>query len=196
MKVITFLSTVQQSVVFFLGKNCSAFAAFLTMPPRRRLSDADRGRAIAWLQEGVAVREVGRRLGVSHSIIQRLRERFNNTRSVQEPRRSGRPRVTTARQDHFIALSALRTRSATANTIRRQLQAASNINVSDQTIRNRLHEANLRSRRAAVRPILTPAHRAVRLAWARRHLAWTRQQWSRVLFSDESQFSCPSTTVA
>lgn len=126
---------------------------------------------------------------MSHSVVQRLRERFNNTGSVQEPRRSGRPRVTTARQDHFITLSALRMRSATANTIRRQLHAASNVNVSDQTIRNRLHEANLRSRRPAVRPLLTPAHRAARLAWARRHLVWTRQHWSRVLFTDESRFS-------
>ena len=159
------------------------------MPPRRRLSDADRGRALGWLQEGVALREVGNRLGVTHSVIQRLRDRFNNTGSVQEPRRSGRPRLTTRRQDHFVVLSSLRSRTATANTLRGQLRAASNITVSDQTIRNRLHEANLRSRRPAVRPPLTPAHRAARLAWARRHLAWTRQQWSRVLFTDESRFT-------
>ena len=159
------------------------------MTPRRRLSDADRGRALGWLQEGVALREVGNRLGVTHSVIQRLRDRFNNTGSVQEPRRSGRPRLTTRRQDHFVVLSSLRSRTATANTLRGQLRAASNITVSDQTIRNRLHEANLRSRRPAVRPPLTPAHRAARLAWARRHLAWTRQQWSRVLFTDESRFT-------
>ncbi|WP_353803995.1 hypothetical protein, partial [Acinetobacter baumannii] len=73
--------------------------------------------------------------------------------------------------------------------MRRQLHAASNVNVSDQTIRNRLHEANLRSRRPAVRPLLTPAHRAAPLAWARRHLVRTRQHWSRMLFTDESRFS-------
>lgn len=159
------------------------------MPPRRRMSEVDRGRAIAWLQDGIAVREVARRLEVSHSVIVRLQERFRTTGSVRERRRSGRPRATTERQDHFITLSALRERTATANTIRRQLHASSNTNVSDQTIRNRLHEANLRSRRAAVRPILTPAHRAARLAWARHHLHWTRQQWSRVLFTDESRFT-------
>ena len=36
---------------------------------------------------------------------------------------------------------------------------------------------------------LTRTHRAARLAWARRHLAWTRQQWSRVIFSDESRYT-------
>jgi len=140
------------------------------MPPRRRLSDADRGRALGWLQEGVTLREVGNRLGVTHSVIQRLRDRFNNTGSVQEPRRSGRPRLTTRRQDHFVVLSSLRSRTATANTLRGQLRAASNITVSDQTIRNRLHEANLRSRRPAVRPPLTqltaqPVWRGLDVIW-------------------------------
>ncbi|KAK7099879.1 hypothetical protein V1264_022923 [Littorina saxatilis] len=92
------------------------------MPPRRRLSDADRGKAVAWLQEGVAVREVGRRLQVTHSVIQRLRDRFNNTGSVQEPRRAGRSRMTTRREDRYVIVSALRNRTATANTLRGQLR--------------------------------------------------------------------------
>ena len=154
------------------------------MPPRRRMSDAERGMAVAWLQEGVGVREVGRPLQVTHSVIQRLRDRFNNTGSVLQPRRPGRTRMTTRRDDRYVILSALRDRTATANTLRGQLRTATNILVSDQTVRNRLHEVNMRSRRRVVRPPLTRAHRAARLAWARRHLAWTRQQWSSVLFSD------------
>ena len=63
------------------------------------------------------------------------------------------------------------------------------MNVSDQTIRNRLHDVNLRSRRAAVRIPLTRIHRRNRLAWAKRHVNWTRQQWARVIFSDESRFT-------
>ena len=50
------------------------------------MSDAERGMAVAWLQEGVGMREVGRRLQVTHSVMQRLRDRFNNTGSVLEPR--------------------------------------------------------------------------------------------------------------
>lgn len=162
---------------------------FSNMPPRRRMSDAARGMAIAWLEEGVRLREVARRLAVAHSVIQTLRDRYSETGSVTERRRSGRPRSTTRQQDRFVVLSALRQRTATANALRTQLRAASNVTVSDQTIRNRLREANLRSRRPAVRPVLTRAHRAARLAWARRHLPWTRQQWARVLFTDESRFA-------
>ena len=39
----------------------------------------------------------------------------------------------------------------------------------------------------ATRPI--SSHRTRCLAWARQHVTWTRQQWGRVLFSDESRFT-------
>ena len=61
------------------------------MPPRRRLSDADRGRALAWIQDGIALREIGRRLGVTHSVIQRLQidgkllEMFKNRADLVTP---------------------------------------------------------------------------------------------------------------
>ena len=37
--------------------------------------------------------------------------------------------------------------------------------------------------------VLTARHRAARLHWAQRHFRWGRQQWARVLFSDESSFN-------
>ncbi|KAK7090668.1 hypothetical protein V1264_010430 [Littorina saxatilis] len=62
------------------------------MPPRRKLSDLDRGRAIGWLQDGVAARQVAQRLAVAPSVIIRLKQRFHATGRVQERQRSGRPR--------------------------------------------------------------------------------------------------------
>lgn len=159
------------------------------MPPRRKLSEFERGRAVAWFQDGVPKREVARRLQVSISVIVRLIQRFTATGRVHERRRSGRPKKTNPREDRLIERQALQTRTASSSIIRRQLRVATNINISQQTIRNRLHGFNLRSRRPAVRPRLTPAHRAARRAFCRRHVRWTRQQWSQVLFSDESRFT-------
>ena len=139
----------------------------LNMVARRRLSDADRGRALTLLNDGVT--EVGRRLGVTWSVIGRLRDRFIQTGTVQERQRSGRPTVTSRREDGYVINAALRDRFVTATRVRGMLQAATNNNVSVRTIRNRLHEANIHSRRPAVRPRLTPAHRVRRLGWARIH---------------------------
>ncbi|KAK7090777.1 hypothetical protein V1264_010533 [Littorina saxatilis] len=153
------------------------------MPPRRKLSDLDRGRAIRWLQDGVAARQVAQRLAVALSVIVRLKQRFHATGRVQE-RRSGRPRVTTQREDRFIQRQAMQQRMATANSIRPRLQATTNTVVSGQTIRNRLHNFGLRARRPVRGTTLTANHRAARTL----HVRWQRQQWAQVLFTDESRF--------
>lgn len=143
------------------------------MPPRRKLSTMDRGRAVGWHQEGISAREIARRLGVSDSVIRRLLERFQATGSTDERPRSGRPRCTTRRQDLLMQVTALRQRTTNASRLRTELRRAANINVSRQTIRNRLHEFNLRSRAAAIRVPLTQVHRQARRTWCRLHLRWT-----------------------
>ncbi|KAK7115873.1 hypothetical protein V1264_001663 [Littorina saxatilis] len=143
------------------------------MPPRRKLSDLDRGRAIGWLQDGVAARQVAQRLAVAPSVIIRLKQRFHATEIVQE-RRSGRPRVTTQREDRFIQRQAMQQRMATANNIRQRLQATTN-NVSGQTIRNCLHNFGLRARRPVRGTTLTTNHRAACRAWCTQHVRWQRQ---------------------
>ena len=94
------------------------------MPSRHRLTDYQRGRAIALLDEGIGQREVARRLEVSHSVIQRLYQRFLETGAVQERRHSGRPRVTSRQEDHYLVISSLRERSAISVTLRGQLRDA------------------------------------------------------------------------
>ncbi|GFV61007.1 hypothetical protein TNCV_3845861 [Trichonephila clavipes] len=59
--------------------------------------------------------------------------------------------------------------------------------VSTQTIRNRLHEAQLFARVPAAGLPLTVQHRVRRLARGHRHHTWTIE-WHRVLFTDEYLF--------
>ena len=173
----------------FIRRHSTSSRPHLTMPPRQKLSNFDRARAVAWFQDGVTKLEVARRLQVSISVIVRLIQRYTATGRVQERRRSGRPKKTNPREDRLIERQALQTRTASSSIIRRHVRVAANINISQQTIRNRLHGFNLSSRLPAVRPRLTPAHRAARRAFCRRHVRWTRHQWSQVLFSDESRFT-------
>ena len=44
--------------------------------------------------------------------------------------------------------------------------------ISTQTVRNRLHLANLRAYRPAVRPVLTRIHRIARRPWSAEHVTW------------------------
>ena len=75
-----------------------------------------------------------------------------------------------------------------APKLRQELRNTRGVNVSVQTIRNRLYERGLSARRPVIATPLTRRHRRAREQWSRAHLRWTQRQWSTVLFTDESVF--------
>ena len=62
------------------------------------------------------------------------------------------------------------------------------VQVSARTVRRRLVESGLRARRPRKKPKLTPAMIKKRYEWARHHKNFTKDDWSKVCFSDESIF--------
>lgn len=151
-----------------------------------RLLQNDRWRAVGMLQSGLSQREVAQRLNVHINTIGRLSNRFNRTRSTSDRPRSGRPRVTTARQDRYIQFVHLQDRFRPATVTARNIPGLQRI--SGRTVRNRLREANLTPHRPAIRPVLERHHQTARLNWATRHIRWVFNQWQQVLFTDESRF--------
>ena len=81
------------------------------------------------------------------------------------------------------------TGGALPENLQNDLQQATNVHVSAQTVRNRLHEGGMRARRPQVGVVLTAQHRAGRLAFAREHQDWQIRHWRPVLFTDESRFT-------
>ncbi|KAK7092721.1 hypothetical protein V1264_008423 [Littorina saxatilis] len=73
-----------------------------------RLSAIDRERAIGQLQAGNRPAAIANVMGVATSTICRLWTRFQASGSTRDGARSGRPRVTTARQDRVIYRQHLR----------------------------------------------------------------------------------------
>ena len=139
---------------------------------RRRLSEEEMNKGIGMLEAGLSHREVASVLGVSQSVVSRMWTRFELTGNVMHQHAGGRERSTTRAQDQFVALQARRHRFNTATTLRSELQNATGVRLSTQTIINRLHEAGLRSRRPAKRISLTQHHVQERLKWARAHVTW------------------------
>ena len=76
-----------------------------------RLDNSSRDRAVGMLELGASQADVARRFGVSRMTISRLWRRFQTTNSTADRPRSGRPRVTTPRQDRMIRLRHLRNRT-------------------------------------------------------------------------------------
>ncbi|GBN43405.1 Transposable element Tcb2 transposase [Araneus ventricosus] len=101
---------------------------------------------------------------------------------------SGRPRVTPA-EDRFLARLTRRRRSTTVPKLVADHFVASERGISATTVRRCLHNAGLYARRPVVCVPLNGRQRRARLCWAREHVSWTRQQWTSVLFTDESGFT-------
>ena len=115
-----------------------------------RLPSERRERAIGMLHAGMTTEEVAEAMGCSSRTIRRLREKFRVTGRTADRPRSGRPRVTTRAQDHYIVVSHLRDRFLTATQTAHNTPGRHNNRISAQTVRNRLRDRGLRAYRPFV----------------------------------------------
>ena len=145
-------------------------------------------RIVVLAEEGHTQQEIAQILGTAQSSVSRVLRRFRETGNYSRRPGQGRPRATTNFQDRFIRLVSLRERFVTARNIQNRLLHVHQLRISTETIRKRLREHQLRPRRPATGPALTVAHRRARLVFAQEPLHWRDEDWSRVLFSDESKF--------
>ncbi|GFX10169.1 transposable element Tcb2 transposase [Trichonephila clavipes] len=101
----------------------------------------------------------------------------------------GRRRATTPNEDRYLVLTARRHRNMNATLLQQHLRSATGSTVSTQTVRNQVHGVGLYARRPTVCVRLTSRNHRDRREWATEHVNWRRNEWSNVLFSEESRFS-------
>ena len=104
------------------------------------------------------------------------------TGSAQDCTRSSKPRITTPAQDRYIRVSHLRNRAVTATTTAADIQGLRRI--STQTVRNRLRQRGILSRRPYVGPIWSHVHGRERDSWCHTLRVWTLRNWRRIWLSD------------
>ena len=153
--------------------------------PSRSIPTFVRINIVALGQEGLSSREVSRRLRVNQTDVVWTWRRYRDTGTVDDMRRSGRPKANTAVNDRYLRISARRNPESNATMLNNAFRAATGRRVSTQTVWNRLHDVHPNSRRPWRGPHLTPRHHAARYRWAQQHAEWTRQNWHQVLFTDE-----------
>ncbi|GFV14467.1 transposable element Tcb1 transposase [Trichonephila clavipes] len=86
----------------------------------------------------------------------------------------------------YLAVTVKRNSRSTAS---RQLSSATGTAVARQTVYRRLGHIGLYARRPVRYVPLTANHCRLQLTCSREHALWTPQQWSCVMFSDDSRFS-------
>jgi transposase len=157
--------------------------------PRVYLNKIQIARAVTLIEEGHSRRRVAQMMNVSHSVISRtwIRHLAYGILCIlcSYPQRQ---RSTTPREDRLLTRWALQERRISARALQNRLLASTGTRISYQTVRNRLHATQFRARKQAKVPRLTPVHRRNRRNFAQLHRDWTPEQWSNVLFTDESRF--------
>ncbi|GFU82645.1 transposable element Tcb1 transposase [Trichonephila clavipes] len=161
----------------------------------RHNDESVRERIIERLECGRTQLEISEELGIAQSVISRLWQRFQDDGNVSRCYSTGHPRVTTPNEDRYLAVSAKRNRRITTSDLSRQLSSATGMTVSRQTMYRRLGYIVLYARRPFRCYSLTATHCRLRLKWSKEHALWTPQQWSCVMFSDESRFSLQSNSL-
>ncbi|GFU94317.1 transposable element Tcb1 transposase [Trichonephila clavipes] len=162
------------------------------MAQRKHLDDFLRVRIIGRLECERTQLEVSEEFGITQSVISRLWQRFQDDGNVSRCYSTGLPRVTTPNEDRYLAVTAKRNRRSTASDLSHQLFSATGTIVSRQTVYRRFGHIGLYVRRPVRCVPLITTHCHLRLTWSRKHALWIPQQWSCVMFSDESRFSLQS----
>ncbi|GFU82304.1 transposable element Tcb1 transposase [Trichonephila clavipes] len=106
--------------------------------------------------------------------------------SWKYPRNLGSPRVSPQGFGNDSKMMVINRRSK-ASDLSRQLSSVTGTTVSRQTVYRRLGHIGLYARRPVRCVSPTATHCRLQLSWSREHALWTLQQWSYMMFSDESR---------
>ena len=154
-------------------------------------SETEKVQIKCWSDTGIPATEIAARLGRNaaavRKIIAKLRELPVGSPPLAVIKKSGRPSKTSPRKLKRLQQYVNSNPFKTAKEVRREVVGWSGVSV--RTIQRTLQKKlGLPSRRAAAKPLLTPAMVKKRLSFCKKHLHWTEKDWENVMFSDESMF--------
>jgi len=159
----------------------------------KKLSIKEKSRALAWASLKMSTKVIAQKMGRSQRSIQKLllaaRDLPENTTPKRKPG-SGRPKSLTNTDLRVIKRFVIANPTITAARLKIELSAVVG-HLSERRIQSVLQkDLKLLSRSAAKKPLLTKAMKQKRLAFCHKYKNWTEEQWSNVMFTDESMFKC------
>ena len=108
---------------------------------RRRISETQRWQIISMHTTGMSFKAIGRQMGYHYTVVSRLVRKYTQTNNVKDLPRSGRPRVTSDRDDRALQRLVRRMPFATSPVLKQHWLP--NRRLSTRTVRNRLKGESL-----------------------------------------------------
>ena len=142
------------------------------MGKKPSLSSEKRAQIVTLSNLNFSVREIARKVKVTKTAAHNAITKYQNEGIFTDRKRSGRPKVTSRREDHLMHKVVTRSPMSSSKTIQAKLIDTGTV-VSTKTIQRRLSlEFGLKSRKPARKPRLTEAMKKKRLDFAKRHADW------------------------
>lgn len=132
--------------------------------------------------------DIASRFQISPSTVTVIYKRYKKNKDVVKAPRSGRPKVTTKKYDKMIVRASSKNPRLSSTDIQRDLKKFQGLTVSQSTVKRRLRYAGFYGRRPSKKPLISVKNRKARLSFTKKYRHWSKQDWQKVLFSDESKF--------
>ena len=129
---------------------------------------------------------ISRQLKISRRCIRQTIRKFDQLNTVATKPGGGRPKKITDREKRLIKLQQIRDDTLSLADLVQYARTKLNLSISSSTISRILREYNMVSFIAPRKPQITPKQRRRRVECCYAHLNWSVEDWSRVIFSDES----------
>jgi transposase len=155
----------------------------------KNLSVGKREAIIALKKSNVSVADIVRDQDVSRSTVYKTIRRLEVTGSPNPVKRCGRPpSLASERAKRALKRLVERHRWSTKAEVRSEVQRYFYTRLSLRTLNKKIKSIGFYSRYAARKPLLSKKNIVARLKWARAHRTWTAEDFSTVVFTDESRF--------
>ena len=133
--------------------------------------------------------EIAKLCKVSRCCVQTTLRNYKETKTVSDLPRSGRPPKLSLRdQSYLFKETRINPRISLRRLTANFNSKFENHSVNKDTVRKSLNKSGIGSYQADRKPLLSILDRIKRRKWCKERLHWTVEDWSRVIFSDESNF--------
>jgi transposase len=140
-------------------------------------------------KEGLVNKEIAKKTGLSIRGIRKIATNVKKTNSFKDKPRSGRPQKMNERNKRRTLRILKNKEATTATGISKVLKKYHDVDISRYTVARVLKSFGYACRVKKKKPKLTIKHKKDRLEWAKKHEAWTADDWRKVIWSDESKFN-------
>ncbi|GFV51888.1 transposable element Tcb1 transposase [Trichonephila clavipes] len=151
-----------------------------------QVSEFDRGRIVAYRDCGLSFIEIGIRVGRNQTTVMQICDRWMQEGTTDRRGRSHPPQCITSREDRQIVRMAVTDHSVTSRIVAQHIESVTHHSVSARTIRHRLQQSGLSTRRPLLGLPLSQNHRRLRRQWCDERRMWVAE-WNEVVFTDESR---------